>query len=166
MGTIIRQKILRKLQKNWLYDTEQFLNLYMLKDTHTDRLQTCWKYRNQQQTQLFKAKRRRTHIISKKIRWIIQKNISNSIARSLMLTSRINTNFGTTSSKNISTTKKDRCGEIVGYSLPPQLPQQELLPYLYWKTQPQQPTNTICSIDGVSKDFCMQVNDYESNSKS
>ncbi len=31
------------------------------------------------------------------------------------------------------------------------------------KTQPQQHTNTICSIDGVSKDFCMQVNDYESN---
>lgn len=31
------------------------------------------------------------------------------------------------------------------------------------KTQLQQHTNTICSIDGVSKDFCMQVNDYETN---
>lgn len=31
------------------------------------------------------------------------------------------------------------------------------------KNQQQQPTNTICAIDGVSKDFCMQVNDYETN---
>ncbi len=32
-----------------------------------------------------------------------------------------------------------------------------------FKIQPQKNTNTICAIDGVSKEFCMQVNDYESN---
>ncbi len=31
------------------------------------------------------------------------------------------------------------------------------------KNQTQSNTNTICSIDGVSKDFCMQVNNYESD---
>jgi hypothetical protein len=29
--------------------------------------------------------------------------------------------------------------------------------------QHKQPTNTICSIDGVSKEFCRQVNTYESD---
>ncbi len=32
-----------------------------------------------------------------------------------------------------------------------------------FKNQSNNNTNTICSINGVSKDFCMQVNDYESN---
>ena len=32
-----------------------------------------------------------------------------------------------------------------------------------FKNQPQKNTNTICSIDGVSKDFCMQVNTYETD---
>ena len=31
------------------------------------------------------------------------------------------------------------------------------------KNGQERQTNTICSINGVSKDFCMQVNDYESN---
>ncbi len=31
------------------------------------------------------------------------------------------------------------------------------------KNETQRTTNTICSIDGVSKDFCMQVNNYESD---
>lgn len=31
------------------------------------------------------------------------------------------------------------------------------------KNETQSNTNTICSIDGVSKDFCMQVNNYESD---
>jgi len=30
----------------------------------------------------------------------------------------------------------------------------------------QKDTTTICSIDGVSKDFCMQINDYESSIQS
>ena len=34
---------------------------------------------------------------------------------------------------------------------------------LAFKNQTHNNTNTICSIDGVSKDFCMQVNNYESN---